>query len=123
MPEDSATLAAIDRVGRDVRELRTDLTQQMAQMITRNEHDAEVRRIDAEAQHTRAALVAHETEADKRLTAIQADIEEGERKRTAAQEAAAERRRQDRRFMVGTVITGMAAASAVVGLVVAIFGG
>lgn len=129
-PQD-ATLAAIAGVSQDVRDLRVDLTGRLDQMVTRNEHLAEIRRIDAEAARTRDALSAHETQADHRLTAIQQDIEdeakaraeafvalasamaEADNKRETAKTAAAERRKADRRWVAGWVVC---ATGAVAGL-------
>lgn len=130
MPADNdATLAAIAGVSQDVRDLRVDLTGRLDQMVTRNEHLAEVRRIDAEAARTRDALAAHETQADHRLTAIQQDIEEeataraaafvgltaamteADNKRDAAKVAAAERRKADRRFIVMWVVAAVGASA------------
>ena len=135
-----ATLAAIDRVGKDVRDLRIDLTGRLDQMVTRNEHLAEVRRIDAEAARTKDALTSHEGAADRRLAAIQEDIsdeararaevmaamveaiKEADDKRETALVAVAERRRADRRFIVATIITAVAAASGATGVLVSLFG-
>ena len=96
---------------------------------SRNEHQAEVRRIDAEALRTRDALIAHETTADHRLIAIQTDIEdeakarelafvrlteamtEADTKRETARVAATERRKADRRFIVMWVVAAVSASA------------
>ncbi|GEL95349.1 hypothetical protein [Cellulomonas composti] len=106
---DNPLLAAVHGVAQDLRDMRADLTGRMDAMVTRREHDAEVRRLDAEAQSTRDLLLAHEQSADRRLDAQRAEqraadeqireqIAEGERRREEAQIAAAERRKADRRW-------------------------
>lgn len=133
------TLAAIEGLRNDVGSLRTetansinglrtDLSGRLDAAVTRREHDAEVRRIDAEARATREALAAHEAQADVRLSAIKAavdagdasiraQLEEGERKRDAAVEQAAQRRREDRRYIATWMVGAVSAATAVTTLI------
>lgn len=121
---DDPTLAAVHGVAEDLRGLRVELTGRMDQMVTRREHEAEVKRIDAEAARTRDALAAHQAQEDVRLTAIQAQltagdtailarIEAGEHKREQAQADAAERRRQDRRWTASWAVAAVSATAAV----------
>jgi len=120
--DDSATLAAINRVAVDVQALRVDLTSRMEHLVTRREHDAEIRRVDAEARHTLAALMTHETSSDARLGAIQQDIESGEQRRLEAQAAQVERRRQDRRYIATWVVAAVSATATVTSVASVIFG-
>lgn len=150
--DDSATLSAIAGIRTDVGSLRSemstqitslraDLTQRLDQTVTRREHDAVVGRQDAETANVRQALALHETSANVRLLAIQTDIEteaqaranvmaammtaikDADDKRETALTAVAERRKADRRFTVGVIITAVSAASGATGVLVAIFGG
>lgn len=122
MPDDAATLAAIDRVDRSVQSLRTDLSLRVDQMVTRKEHESEVRRLDAEAQATRKALADHETEAGKRLDGISEQIADGEKRRQDAKNAAEAQRKADRRWLIGIVLTAIAVAASVSGVIAAVFG-
>lgn len=119
-PGDGAAIRA------DIRDLRQDLTSRMDQMVTRREHEAEVRRIDAEALAAREALGRHEQEADRRLTEIERAVAAGDAKilavieadraahaqqreddtkeRATAKRQRAEQRKADRRWMIGAVI-------------------
>lgn len=121
----------------DIRDLRADVTTRMDQAVTRREHEAEVRRIDAEAQAVRESLERHETSADRRLDTLRATIEaltgavaagdrevlavveadraahiaerEDDRKKAAqAKKDAADQRKSDRRWLVGTMIAAVA---------------
>jgi chromosome segregation ATPase len=110
--------------------LRTELSGRMDQMITRREHEAEVRRQDAETAHVRQALADHEQAAGKRLDGIEdrygdvlQKITDADKKRDEAREAAELRRRADRRWLVGILIAAVAAASGVSGVVVNALGG
>lgn len=105
MPDDALT-TAINRVGQDVRDLRLDLTNRMDAMVTRREHDAEVKRIDAEARaardeiaRNRDALEQHEASATAQWRSVEEQIKSAEEKRESAVEAAKERRKADRRFI------------------------
>ena len=68
------TTTSIDR-------LRTDLTGRMDQMVTRREHEAEVRRIDSEHKSLATALAVHadaseatNVDIDRRLVAIEEQV-------------------------------------------------
>lgn len=111
MPEDSLT-TAINRVGQDVRDLRVDLTGRLDAMVTRREHDAEVRRIDAEARATRQALTTHEVTAEERHKALKATLD-----------AQAKQRSTDRRFVATWVVAAVGVAATVTGVLNAVFGG
>lgn len=117
------TLDAIGAVRTQVADLRTDLTTRMDTMVTRREHDAEVRRLDAEAERTREALLRHETEAERRLGdiehsiesrvgAVLTAIEEDKRARAKAAVHEAERRQADRRWLLGMVVSACGVAVA-----------
>lgn len=152
MTDDTATLSAIAGIRTDVGSLRTDvsaqiaalrsdLTQRLDQTVTRREHDAVVGRQDAETKNVRQALEAHEASANQHLVKIEGDIEaeaharadvmtammaaikDADDKRETALEAVAERRRADRRFIVGVIFMAVSAASAATGVLVSIFGG
>lgn len=97
---DDPTLAAVHGVAEDLRGLRVELTGRMDQMVTRREHEAEVRRIDSEAARVRDALDVHVTSSDRDRA------------------AQAERRRTDRRFQVTTTIAAAGVASGIAGTVV-----
>lgn len=124
MTDDAATLAALATVSKDVRELRLDLSTRMDTMVTRREHDAEVRRIDAEAVATREALERHETESARHHQSIEASLASGdalivsklEKQETRREEIAAAteaRRIADRRWSIGAFMTAGALAVAV----------
>lgn len=130
MADDAATLAAIDRVDRSVQSLRTDLTGRLDQMVTRKEHEAEVRRLDSEAQASRQALAEHERVAGKRLDEItdqHADllqkIADADTKREAAREEEKLRRKADRRWLITVVIAAVGVASGVSGVIFNAIGG
>jgi hypothetical protein len=125
------TLSAIQGVAQDVRDLRAEITGRLGDMITRREHVAEVKRLDAEDTRTREALAEHERQADLRLTAIQVAVDRGdteiralieaaEERRQAAVEAAAERRRQDRRWFATWAVAAVGAAVAVTQVIAAL---
>lgn len=118
------TLDAINDVRGDVKDLRDDLTGRLDTMVTRREHEAEVRRIDSEAQRTREQLVRHEQDADRRLNEISTEVATGDKailavieadktQRAAEAKAAAEQRQADRRWTVGalTAATGVIIAA------------
>ena len=107
------TLSAIAGVAQDVRDLRTDITGRLDQMVTRREHVAEIKRLDEADKGQRDALARHEEAADARLLAIGEKIDEAERVRAAAVEAAAKRRTEDRRWLASW---GVAAIVAAVGI-------
>lgn len=141
MPDDAATLAAIDRVDRSVQSLRTDLTGRLDQMVTRKEHEAEVRRLDSEAQASRQALAEHERIAGKRLDEITeqhadllqrlADADEkreaarrdAEKEREVERKNAAAQRKADRRWLITITITAVGVASGVSGVIFNAIGG
>lgn len=127
------TLSAVQGVAQDVRDLRTDITGRLDQMVTRREHAAEVRRLDVVDEAQKTALIEHERQADIRLTAIQQAvdagdgkirelIEETERRREAAVLVATERRRKDRQFFATWAVAAVAAAVAVTQLITALIG-
>ena len=111
MPTDPIT-DAINRVGQDVRDLRVDLTGRLDAMVPRREHDAEVKRIDAEARATRQALSTHELTADERHKRL-----------TATLDAQAAQRTADRRFVATWVVAAVGVAATVTGVLNAVFGG
>ena len=122
------TLAAVEAVRDDLRALRADLTGRMDQMVTRREHEAEVRRIDAEANRTRdlahttrTALEAHEDAAAARLAHIDVSMRDGDAAVLAAITAAEEHRAADRiaarRWTAGWVVTAIGVATALTGLI------
>lgn len=110
--------------------LRSDLSGRMEQMITRREHEAEVRRQDAETAHVRQALADHERTAGARLDGIEGQygtvlrrIADADEKREAARAAAEERRKADRRWLVGIILTAVSVASGLTGVLVNVIGG
>ncbi|TQL03498.1 hypothetical protein [Cellulomonas sp. SLBN-39] len=133
------TLTAIQGVRTDVgalraetaasiQALREDLSARLDTTVSRREHEAEVRRIDAESRATREAMATLESQADARLlaahaaieagdAAVRARLEEVERKRGAALEAAEVRRREDRRYLASWMVGAVSAATAVTALV------
>lgn len=132
MTDDAATLAAIATVSKDVRELRVDLSTRMDAMVTRREHDAEVRRIDAEAVATREALDRHEAESVRHHQSIEtnlatgdalivAKLERQEARREEQATAESARRVSDRRWSFGAVMTAAALAVAVGQLITRFF--
>jgi len=117
------TLDAIGAVRVQVADLRTELTTRLDTMVTRREHDAEVRRLDAEATRTREALARHETNAGRHRTEIEdsidtrvgellAVIEDDRRDRARQATRDAEQRHADRRWLLGMVVSagGLAVA-------------
>lgn len=115
---------------RAIDSLRTDLTARIGEMVTRREHEAEIKRLDEADQRIAQALADHERAATRRLegidhqlTGVREQMEEADEKREAARAAAEERRRADRRWLVGIVLTAIATASAVTGVVVNAIGG
>lgn len=109
-------LSAVEATTRQVADLRTELTTRLDQMVTRREHDAEVRRIDADHERTRANLATHEREAAAHFDTIAARVDESERsiksaiesekiQRAAEAQATARQRVIDRRWLVGTLLT------------------
>lgn len=129
MPDDALT-TAINRVGQDVRDLRVDLTNRLDAMVTRREHDAETRRIDAEiasnraaAEANRKALEDHEAEATAQWRSVAGQIEQAEQRRQDAAEAAAERRKADRRFIATWSTTAVGVGIALATLVTRWIGG
>ncbi|KZM34555.1 hypothetical protein [Oerskovia enterophila] len=118
------TLDAVNAVRGDVKGLRDELTIRLDAMVTRREHEAEVRRIDSEAQRTREQLMQHEREADRRLVEISTEVTIGDKailgvveadkaQRSAEAKALAEQRRTDRRWTIGalTAATGVIIAA------------
>lgn len=113
-------LAAVERVDRAVVELRQDLGGRLAELVTRREHEAEVRRIDSE----HAALV--QAHADLRVSAdlehselreaISADRSERRTERQRVDDA----RRADRRTYLAVTVSAVGVAVAVAALIVSI---
>lgn len=112
----------LDAIGA-VRATLRDLTSRLETMVTRREHDAEVRRIDAEANATREALLRHENEADRRLTGIEDSIdtrvgevldavEQDKKERAARADREAEQRKSDRHWQIGMVASACGLAVA-----------
>lgn len=108
------TLDAVNGVRSDVKDLRDELTGRLDAMVTRREHEAEVRRIDSEAQRTREQLVQHERDADRRLVEISTEVATGDKailgvveadkaQRSAEAKALAEQRKADRRWTIGAL--------------------
>lgn len=117
------TLAAVERVDRNVRDMRVELSGRMDAMVTRREHQAEVRRIDADAQAAREALARHEAEEGIKLRDIEKSIRAGDEKilavianqesaRAATEKARDDERKSDRRWQVGAVMTAASLAVA-----------
>lgn len=110
--------------------LRTELSGRMDQMITRREHEAEVRRQDAETSHVRQALVDHERTAGARFDGVEdqyADVlqkmADADEKREAARKESEKQRKADRRWLIGILIAAVAAASGASGVIFAVVGG
>jgi hypothetical protein len=114
------TLDAVNAVRGDLAGLRTELTGRMDAMVTRREHEAEVRRIDSDAQRTREQLIRHEQDANRRLDDISTEVATGDQailavveadkaQRAAEAKALAEQRKADRRWTIGalTAATGV----------------
>ena len=112
------TLEAVQGVRDDVRELRADLTGRLDQMVTRREHESEVRRLDSERAALGDALVRHEESADVRLSSLQAAMVAGDKAVLTAIDAAEERRRGDRRWMAGWIVAAVGAAAAITNVIV-----
>jgi len=104
---------------RAIDSLRTDLTARIGEMVTRREHEAEIKRLDEADRRVARRLEGIEHQ----LTGVREQMEEADEKREAARAAAEERRRADRRWLVGIVLTAIATASAVTGAVVNAIGG
>jgi DNA repair exonuclease SbcCD ATPase subunit len=104
---------------RAIDSLRTDLTARIGEMVTRREHEAEIKRLDEADRRVARRLEGIEHQ----LTGVREQMEEADEKREAARAAAEERRRADRRWLVGIVLTAIATASAVTGVVVNAIGG
>lgn len=108
------TLDAVNALRTDLAGLRSELTGRMDAMVTRREHEAEVRRIDAEARRTAEALAQHERESDRRMSELAAEAATGDKavlgvveadkaERAAEAKAAAAQRRVDRRWVIGAI--------------------
>jgi hypothetical protein len=109
------TLAAVDALRGDITHRFDDLGRRIDSMVTRREHDAEVRRIDAYNQATRAAVDQNKSDADGKIEALQTAVADGDAKVAAELEAdrqqraaeikqAAADRKADRRWMIGSVL-------------------
>jgi hypothetical protein len=109
------TLAAVDALRDDITHRFDDLGRRIDSMVTRREHDAEVRRIDACNQATRAAVDQNKADTDGRIKALQTALADGDAKVAAELEAdrqqraaeikqAAADRKADRRWMIGSVL-------------------
>jgi Skp family chaperone for outer membrane proteins len=117
-------LSAVQDVAQDVRDLRVEITGRMDQMVTRREHEAEVRRLDsahaslqdAHDDLRRAAEIEHES----LRTALAADQAERKAERSRVEDA----RRADRRTFiqvtVAAVLGAVTVAVAIVSLILTI---
>ncbi|WP_372595578.1 hypothetical protein [Actinotalea sp.] len=105
-------------IRQDIRDLRADLTQRLDSMITRREHEAEVRRIDSEhralaASHEALAQTADVEHAELR-NALSADKKERLMERARIEDA----RRADRRTYLQITIAAIGIfASIVIGAI------
>lgn len=95
-----------------VRAQISELAARLDSMVTRREHDAEVRRIDAEAERTRESLLRHETDATRRLAEIESVVESRVDEVLAAVEKDRAERKADRHWLVGIVVAACSAAVA-----------
>ena len=111
------TLEAVQAVRDDLRALRSDLTGRMDQMVTRREHEAEVRRLDSERAALGDALLRHEEASDVRLSGMHDAMRAGDREVLDAIHAADDRRIADRRWLAGWLVTAIGVASAVTSLI------
>lgn len=116
-------ILAVDGLRADVRDMRADLSGRIENLVTRREHEAEIRRVDAEAKLTRerlevhdAALAAIRAAVDAGDDAILARIDRDEKDRAADARAA-------RRFATTTTIAAVGVTAGAVGAIVTIFGG
>lgn len=107
-------LDAIQAVREDVRTNHEMLTRRLDQMVTKDVHDAEVRRIDSEL----ASQKISHSELKKQVTdgdsAILSRMDADQKANSAKEEAAKETAKADRRWLLGwaatlcTVVTGVA---------------
>ena len=116
MTTSDPTLAAVEAVRDDLRDLRTDLTVRMDGMVTRREHEAEVRRIDSEHRMLAASHHALVRSADVEHAELRTDIEADKAERRVERQRAEDSRRADRRtYMTVTVASiGVAVSGAAV---------
>ncbi len=119
-PAEDVTLAAIDRVAQDVRDLRSDLTGRLDVLVTRREHDAEVRRLDSEHRALAEAHAALVISADQEHADIREVIDADRRERRMDRQRDVEARKADRQFFLTATFGGVGAAVALASLVVTI---
>lgn len=109
---DAETLAAITQLNASVSELRQDITGRLDNMVTRREHDAEVRRIDAELAHQATAQSQHEQGATGRLAHLEATMTAGDKAVLERVEEADQKRQDNRRWLAGWMIGAVGLAVA-----------
>lgn len=129
---DDPTLAAIERIGsevtasrtetgRQIDALRQDLTGRLDAVITRREHDAEVRRIDSEHRALAERHAALEISADQEHADIRESLRQDQEERREIAEKTEARRRSDRRWYIGITISAIASVGALIGAIVSVF--
>ncbi|WP_402465818.1 hypothetical protein [Isoptericola aurantiacus] len=109
------TTFALDMIRRDLRDRFDGLDKRLDQMVTREAHEATVRRLDDADSQLRRAQEQHEKEAEARHERLAGEVRdaddkvlkqlEADRKQRAAEIAkAAADRKADRRWTVGAVL-------------------
>lgn len=115
-------LSAIEGVKADVRDLKTDLTGRLDQMVTRREMEAEMGTVRAVHQGLADQFERHAQDAEVEHSALRQSLEDDKKARQAERQRVDDQRRADRRFFMTTAIAAVGVAATLVGAIVAIFG-
>lgn len=129
---DDPTLAAIERIGsevtasraetgRQIDSLRQDLTGRLDAVVTRREHDAEVKRIDSEHRALAERHAALMVSADQEHADLRESLRQDQEERREIAEKTEARRRSDRRWYIGITISAIASVGALIGAIVSVF--
>ena len=110
----STQLATLDR---NIQDLRQSVEVKLSANISRNEHVAEVKRIDAERKALEARHEALEREAATEHSALRAMLKEYQEAQAKERERATADRRADRKAYIGFIIASIGVVAPLVNLV------
>lgn len=106
------TLAAVQQVAQDVRDLRLEVSGRMEQAVTRREHDAEIKLVRTEHQLLAERHAALEASATVEHTALREAIEADQAGRALERQRTEDARRADRRVYLAVTVGAVSAAPA-----------